>query len=201
MKYLGYMFLTLLLPLASQAGINIQWFVGYGIYPFGAADPTSFTAGTGLLANNGTGNTILQLVYSASNTRSDVDPFATDYVSGDNVVWQTRAVTDGVGGYDEWIYNSTLPTPFTSNTFSSGSVFVRVFQDASPQDTEYYYDSDLLTLEDRGSDLAFTQPLTVEPNPGVSGVALNRLIVPEPSVLAFVGLGGLLAVARRRLRK
>ena len=188
--------------LVANAGINVQWFVGWGIYPFGAGDPSSLTPGTGLLANNGSGTTILQLIWSPGNTAAAVDPFngGSGWVGGDNVVLQTRTVTSGVDGYDEWVFNNTVPTPFTNPVFSPGSVFVRVFQDATPGIGEYYYDSGLMVLQDRDLDFAFRQILVVEPNADVEGIALNLQIVPEPSVIAFLGLGGLMLAIRRRIR-
>ena len=184
-------------PLMSKAGLNVQWTIGYGVYPFGAPDPTAFDSGSGLLANNGSGSTILQLLFTPSGVVGAVDPFAVGYVSGDNSVLATINVTDGVAGYDEWVYNGTVPQ-YVNPTFTAGYFFMRVFQDATPEVGEYYFDSATLAALDVGSDISVAQQLYLEPDPSNSGVALNLEIVPEPSVLAFLGLGGLALAARRR---
>ena len=187
---------------ASQAGINVQWFVAFGMYPFGAPDPTDFTPGTGLLANNVTGNTLFQLVFAGSDNLADiVDPSNSGggYVSDDDVVLDSRVIVDGADGYDEWMFNNVIPTPYTDAVFTPGSVYARVFHDATPSSGEFYFDSSLLVLSDESLDIAFTQALS--PDDSAGGRALNLTIVPEPSSLVLAGAGVLLVMLRRKMKK
>ena len=193
------MLVTAMLGLAAavaQAGINVQYYVSYGLYPFGAGDVTSGDPNTGLLAVNGTGSALIQLIHAgndgiANGDIVDLNP------TGDDVILQSRIISL-VDGYDDWGFISPAPSPYTNPVFTSGSVFVRVFQTASPAPGQYYYDTALLVLEDRNLDIAFTQTLVID-TPD-AGIALNLLIVPEPSVMAFLGLGGLMLAIRRRIR-
>jgi len=202
-KLLKSLLITTSAPLISFAGINVDWSIGYGVYPSGTVDLTDATAGSGFLA--GGGSSLMQLIWTPSATVGVATTADGDFVSGDNVLLASRTITEGVGGYDEWGYNATIPAPFIDATFSPGSVFMRVFQDASPDFGDIYFDSALLTLEDRGSDpVADTQVLYLETGSDTypsQGVALNGslTVVPEPSVIAFLGLGGLALAARRRI--
>jgi len=188
------------LPLAASAGINVTWSIGYGVYPNGAADLTASSPGSGFLA--GGGSSLMQLIWTPSSSIGSASIAGVDFASGDNVVLDSITITEGVGGYDEWGYNFSVPSPYINATFSAGDVFMRVFADATPNAGDFYFDSALLTLEDRGSDpVADTQLLYLETGSASypsQGIALNQVVVPEPSVIAFLGLGGLALAARRR---
>lgn len=182
----------------ANAGINVQWFVAYGVYPFGAGDTTDVTPGSGLLVNNGSGNTILQLIYAGADNQVDiVDPgnAGSGYVDDDDVVWATINVSNGVAGYDEWVYNTALPQ-YVDNAFTAGFVYARVFQDATPSGGEYYYSTGLLALSDVGADVTQSQVLRI--GTPENGVSLNTEIVPEPSAMMLAGLGVLVVAMRRR---
>lgn len=192
---------ALLVPLAGQAGINVTWSIGYGLYDVGVVNLTSTDPNDGFLTAGN--SSLFQLIWTAtSDGIGIVDPLDVDYVSGDNLVLDSRVITAGSGGYDEWGFNSTVPAPYINPVFTAGFVFMRVFQTASPTVGEYYFDSALLALQNRGSDpIADTQLLYLETGSDSypsQGVALNLEIVPEPSVLAFLGLGGLALAVRRR---
>lgn len=187
--------------LTSQAGVNVNWYVAYGIYPQGAADTTTSTPGTGLLANNGSGQTILQLIWCGADNAIDIlDPNQVgglngDYVSDDDVVWSTIPVTSGAGGYDEWVYNSVYPV-YVNGTFTAGFVYARVFQDATPAAGEYYTDTSTLALQNVGGDITQSQLLPIGTDS--AGVSTETLIVPEPSAVMLAGLGALVLAIRRR---
>lgn len=199
-KIITTLALGISLPLAATAGINVTWSIGYGVYPNGAGDLTSAAPGSGFLA--GGGSSLIQLIWTPSSTIGLATIADVNFVSGDNVLLDSKTITDGVDGFDEWGYNFTVPSPYINATFSAGDVFMRVFANAAPGIGDYYYDSSLLTLENRGSDpVADTQLLYLETGSAsypAQGVALNQVVVPEPSVIAFLGLGGLALAARRR---
>lgn len=193
---LGLAAMTMAVAMTANAGINVQYSVAFGLYPFGAPDVTSVDPGTGLLAANGTGSTLIQLIYAGANGVADggVTSIATTI---DDVVLQSRVISTSLG-YDDWGFIGSVPSPFTNPVFTPGNVFVRVFQTETPVVGQYYYDTATLALEDRSLDIAFTQSLLIDS--ANAGIALNIPIVPEPSVMAFLGIGGLVLAARRRIR-
>jgi hypothetical protein len=102
----------------AQAGVNVQYYVGYGLYPFGAADVTSGTPGTGLLAANGTGSAIIQLVYAGLDGIPDGDVTSLA-ATGDDVIWDSRVLSI-VSGDSEW--GNEDPTPLA---FYEPNVYLR----------------------------------------------------------------------------
>ncbi len=153
----SFLALALLCCAASaHAGYRIQYFVGYGVYPYWAFDPTSTAPGTGLLAVNGSHRTLVQLIWAGPNNARDflgeLNP-AGGYAGGDDVVLDSRILEAGVDGVDEWGYTPTPPPPFVS-TNSTGFVFVRVHQDATPTGpNHWYFDSPLVQPADLVSDV------------------------------------------------
>ena len=139
---------------SAHAGYRVQYFVGYGVYPWWASDPTSTAPGTGLLANNGTGRTLIQLLWAGPNNRSDwydQGNLAGGYAGGDDVVLESRIVQAGfVGypagfaGYDEWLHTSLLPPPYTTTNSLHKPVFMRIYEDDSPAYGDRYSDSELV---------------------------------------------------------
>ena len=183
----------------AHAGVNINWYVTYGVYPNGG-NITDATPGSGLLAVNGSGTTILQLIWCGANGIIDpVDPnnSANGYVGGDDQVWEPRTATMG-GNADEWVVAGTTPNPYTNPTYTAGLVYARVFFDATPAPGEYYYNTGTLVVQNVSTEPAFTQPLYIGDSAGNFGVALDTVIVPEPSAVMLAGLGALVLAIRRR---
>lgn len=141
------------------AGYRVQYFVGYGVYPYWAFDPTSTAPGTGLLAVNGSHRTLIQLISAGPNGFDDgLDAFnpGGNYIGGDDVVLDSRILEAGVDGVDEWGYTATPPPPYVS-TNSPSFLFVRVHQGAdSPEplsSTHWTYDSPLFLPADIDSSI------------------------------------------------
>jgi len=144
---------------AALAGIRIQYFVGYGLYPPDGPftpDTTSTTPGTGLLAVNGSHQVLVQLVYAGADNINNglftyISP-GSDCIGGDDVVVDSRILEAGVDGVDEWGYTATPPPPFVLNWATPGFFFIRVHQGAHAcppiPATHWTYDSPLFTLED-----------------------------------------------------
>lgn len=185
---------------AARAGINVQWSAGWGFYDFGAADTASLNPADGFLFSGQ--SAILQLIYSPDANASAVDPgnVGGGYVTGGEIVLETRTITDGIGGYDSFGFNSSIPPAYFNATFTAGFVYVRVFQDTTPAADEHYYNSGTLALADRVSGEPTAQVLQINSDPNNNGDALNLTIVPEPATFAFLGIGGLLIAARRMRR-
>lgn len=139
-----------------HAGSRIQYFVGYGIYPpknSFTPDTVSTTAGTGLLAVNGSHRALIQLIWAGPNNVPDpLDIFSSLLMDGDDVVLDSRIIEVGVDGVDEWGYTSTLPPAFVCTNSVPMLVYVRVHQDATPgYDCHWYYDSPLAQLANQDS--------------------------------------------------
>ena len=160
------------------AGVSILYYVGYGLYPYGATDVTNTTPGTGLLANNGSGRALVQLIYAGPNYQIDpVDPYnpLAGYISGDDVVWQSTIIEAGANGTDEWGF-SNIPLAYTNLAWATaGFVYVRVFQDGTPQNGDTFYDSTLEAMDTTAVlDGIFSSTLAIDSG-ATSGVALDQL--------------------------
>jgi hypothetical protein len=172
----------------ARAGVSLLYYVGYGLYPYGAADVATTAPGTGLLANNGSGRALVQLIYAGpDNTIGDgvyvMDPSnaANGYVEGDDVVWQSTVIETGVNGVDEWGFSNT-PFAYTNLAWATACfVYVRVFQDDSPQTGEAFYDTPLVAVDTTSiMGGVFGQSFTIDAGP-TSGVALDQTGPLEPN--------------------
>jgi hypothetical protein len=136
----------------ALAGYRVQYFVGYGLYPHVATDTTSTEPGTGLLSYRSSG-VLVQLIWAGPNVYADPpDPcnYSGGYVSGDDVVLDSRYLIAGTDGVDEWGYTSTLPAPYVSTNSLQKPVYVRVYEDARPNYDlgEWFYTSPLVFPQD-----------------------------------------------------
>jgi len=183
----------------SYGDININWRALGGFYKNGqfGVDP----AGAILF---GGGTTIAQLIWTPFNggspTIDAVNVGNPNYVSGDDVFLDSITLTNpGIGIYADYANGpETYLNSTYGQTLQGGYVYLRIFQDNTPTGGEYYFNGNpLLANAYTGSE----SPQTLEGNTdNVNGNQLNQLIVPEPSVLAFLGAGALV-VAIRRMRK
>ncbi|MCB1102431.1 MAG: PEP-CTERM sorting domain-containing protein, partial [Kiritimatiellae bacterium] len=84
-------------------------------------------------------------------------------------------------------------------SLDQGYVYTRIFGSLNPIAGDYYFASEVADPSFRTEPAG--PPTSIVMNTDlVLGNELNRLIVPEPSVLAFLGLSGLLMAVRRRLK-
>jgi hypothetical protein len=169
----------------AQADINIGWGASGGFY---LSDPN-----VGII--DPSGSFLAQLIYTASGAVGAVDPFALNFLGGDNTLLTSLTVSfPGNAGSVFGDFNAG--SSVYAGALEGGFVFVRIFQDTTPDAGELYYDSPtLLTTQFTG----IQAPQLAQANTDViNGNQLTLTIVPEPSVLAFLGLGGLALAARRR---
>lgn len=103
-----------------------------------------------------------------------------------------------------WLGDLDGSTTYTSanvggNPLPSGFVYVRVFQDGTPTAGEQYADSSLVPVINQQTNVPPDLVDVVDIAPS-SGVFPNKTIaaIPEPSVLAFCGIGSMLMAYRRR---
>lgn len=134
------------------AGYRVQYFVGYGLYSPLVMDTTSTEPGTGLLSFRSS-CALVQLIWAGPNVYADEpDPcnYSGGYVSGDDVVLDSRYLIAGVDGVDEWGYTSSLPPPYVSTNSLQKPVYVRVYEDARPNvnQGEWFYTSPLVFPEE-----------------------------------------------------
>ena len=134
------------------AGYRVQYFVGYGLYSPFAMDTTSTEIGTGLLSYRSS-CVLVQLIWAGPNFYADEpDPcnYSGGYVSGDDVVLDSRYLKAGTDGVDEWGYTTTPPPPYVSTNSLQKPVYVRDYADARPNygPGEWFYTSPLVFPQD-----------------------------------------------------
>lgn len=134
------------------AGYRVQYFVGYGLYSHVATDTASTEPGTGLLSYKSS-CVLVQLIWAGPNVYADPpDPcnYSGGYVSGDDIVLDSRYLISGVDGVDEWGFSSSLPPPYVTTNSLQKPVYVRVYEDARPNYAlgEWFYTSPLVFPED-----------------------------------------------------
>lgn len=178
---------------SSKAEINITWRADGGFY--------SPADGVTPLLDPAVKSALVQLISAGANGVIDpVDPNAVNFIGGDDVLLdQIVFVNNSNDGFSEY---AAAQFGIYVASFSSFSFYGRIFQDATPTAAEKYFNGVL----------AATSDLNVPPNSGqtqiydfnngnLSGDQLDQTIVPEPSVFAFLGLGGMLIAIRRRMAR
>lgn len=149
------------------AGYRIQYFVGYGVYSPYSADTSNTTPGTGLLADNGCGYTLVQLIWAGPDGICNMPVLsnvAGGYAGDDDVVLESRIIQSGISGnlpgfsgYDEWLYTSQLPSPYTTTNTLYSPVYMRIFEDPTLGHADHWRDSALFYPED----IDISNPITI----------------------------------------
>lgn len=161
--------------------------------------------GTALTASwdDATVGCFAQLIYCSGSTANAFVNSGTGVSGGDTVV-----ATSYAGKGDQWGYTDGIFPGATgvSGSAGNGYYYVRVFDAAEstladynnaliPSTASYYWQSDV------------HQYTHVEQTPdqwdfaAAGGSTTNLIAVPEPTTLAFLGLGALAMVLRKRVRK
>jgi hypothetical protein len=203
-KFVVLLFLMMALAVRSDAYCFVSWSMGYGLY--WTVDPM-----TGFLGADNSGNQALaQLIWSSDNVADPVNLGDTHYVSGNDQWLADYALVADGDLYDGWgMFAAPNYDDNTPAGHANGYVYVRVFQDATPAASEYYYVGPVDSNQNKNSTATPTpdtaQPYQVNYNTtsgdAVDGVHASTITaVPEPGTLALFGLG-MLALGGRCLRR
>lgn len=165
--------------------LSINWIDNSGVTQSDGTTPWLDGGATG----------IAQLIFTASGV---ISPASTTGPTGDNVIWDTASFTEASTGNP---YGSTFSALYSNPIYTAGQVFIRVFEaDASPTTVgTWYYDGVLDVVEDGPNPPQITDMGPLSGGTGAFGTwQLDQQVIPEPSVFAMLGLGGLLLTIRRR---
>mgnify|MGYP001157893076 CR=1 FL=1 len=193
-KIIATIAVGLAVALSASANINVTW---QGLEGFVKNDGV-----TPML--NGGGNTVAILVWSPSGLFYNTLLQPGSHTIGDEVILgsPTAVLFDPVDPYG-FVQATTYTQPF-----AAGFIYARVFDEgtsvnpASVTAGLWYYQGPIVaTINNTTPD----SPDLYDMNTGSAGIpgfgtdVLDRQVVPEPSTLAFLGLGGLALALRRRM--
>ena len=192
-----------LVATAAYAGYGIDWVTVVGAYSHEATDLTGNDYA--LLDSY---SVTWQLIYAgADNTPNPINLANPGWVSGDDVVWATRTITQGGGTaiedgttWDNWMTHQIGSADATSvdlNWTGAGSyVFQRVYE-GPPQVGSWYYETPLFAFNKNFDGMGPKDTFTVDS--ATQGFQPNQTIpIPEPATLSLLGLGALALIRRKR---
>ncbi len=111
---------------------------------------------------------------------------------------------DGIARFDDLDAAAVYTTADTGGSpIPGGFVYIRIFSDGTVNGGDTYADSALVAAVNNATNSPTPDvPDTVDIAPS-SGTFLNQTVsaIPEPSVLAFCGIGSLLMAYRRKMKK
>jgi hypothetical protein len=185
---LSFIVVSIFVQSSNAQFLNIEWSSDAG---FVRADGVTELLAPGTAA-------YAQLIWTPSGIAAAAFPGAG--VGGDNVVLDTVVIpyleADPYGSFDP---------VFTQISFASGFVFARVFDRGSDNLASIvagsaYYQAPLLA--NVSSDELTYQEYNINSGtaniPGFNTDVLSLVVIPEPSVMALLGLGGLMLAIRRQ---
>jgi len=183
------------LATATYGDVKISWLGAAGFF-FNA------TPEVGILGD-ATGNfTFAQLIYSvdANIDAADIGGATT----GDDVVWDTANILEDGIANDAVMFDSyAWFTDYYEQTFVSGYVYARIFQDGAVGVGDWYFYTPMLSLQDVTE---ITPPQVLKMNTDVNGNAIDSgptvaQVVPEPAAIGLIGLGGIITLTISRIRR
>ena len=197
MKKIAILLLAVVAASSAFADIAVNWRANDGFYnwnaPLSPADPGDYI-------NDAGGTALAYMIYSPSGVRTvNTNNLAGFLVGGDNVV-----VTIGVNPA-----TSTASQPYGNFDFGfngqiagygavGATIWSRIIDLSAPLAYYQYFDSNPVSAPAYNID----QPALIDLNgqSGTGGAIGDRMIavVPEPSVLAFLAIGGIAIAIRRR---
>jgi hypothetical protein len=197
-KYALVLIASIAINSTSYADINVGWIAAAGFYTNpGQTDP--------LL--DPSGNVLAQLIFTPSGTYSDANVNFPDLINplSDSEILDTFNLTHPAGtASSEWGDFSLSAEIYAG--IGPGSVYARIFEEDVPTVGSHYYYSPMQAVSVYDPMNPTFQTLQVNRD-NVAGDGLYDgapfalEVVPEPSVFALLGIGGLMLALRRRFRK
>lgn len=198
MKKTAAIIAVCMMALGAYADISVRW-SSSTYFLLSGGDPVAYPA------DYVPTDALHILIWSASAApTTDYAQPGTGVGAGEIVLWQSPAAMTAGGVFD---YGGS-PETFTDadvggSDINSGYLFSRIFSSSSPAASEWYFQSAavspnlpefdpfvIATIMDHVTSSAVSGEMSV-------GSGMYQ-VVPEPSVIAFLGLGGLALAARRR---
>jgi PEP-CTERM motif len=178
---------------AATADINVNWKSADGFLRIDDA--------TGILEPVNTGVTALaQLIYAPANAYSAATAAVGGAVEAGYQILDTYVITDALGTDAYGIFSESY-----SGTFQAGFIYVRVFDGGTGNPANivggtWFYDSPIVAtinnLTPDSPDTINANGANTSPSFGFGDVLYKQ--VPEPTTLAFLGIGGVVLALRRR---
>ena len=182
---------TILAVLAIASAVNADIVVNW-------SGPSGFVKNDGntpLVPDPATA--LVQLLYSTDNSFADADIGGT---AGSDTVLSQQTISEVTAGNPYGTFSFPYSTPF-----QAGFLAVRVFDGGTgvgnvPAGTWYFTGPSFATINNAGGS---NPPDDVNAGLGGTGPGplgtyiLNQQVVPEPMSIAFLGLGAVIAAARR----
>jgi len=203
MKKLAVLVAMIALVGSARADIAINWSAGTGFYNWNWNDVGSaggVALDDGDYINFGGGSATAYLIWSSDNIIDfDSGNLAGSFVSGNDIVLDSVAsinVPYGEFSNGGEVYAGALSTV-------GSMVFIRLIDLSAPGGAiAQYFDGPTLTPNTYDPQNPLLQPLNGNSVAGAQSGLGDQMIavVPEPSVLAFLGLGGLALAVRRRMQ-
>lgn len=185
--------LSLAFVQVAPAILAFGWRATEGFYKADSATP--------LLGGPGPQYALAQLLFTPDAIPDPVDPFAPNYVSG-NDMFLAQFIIDT--SYD--IYGSFDSGTAYTGAYMAGYLFIRVFDQGSHlglTNGMWYYDSPLSNTIDNTSDPMIPDDYNFSLMTPEFGDTLNKqvVVIPEPATWAFMLLGATTLVGRKLRRK
>jgi len=206
MKKIALIAALLGINISAFADIAVNWSAGAGFYNWNWNDVGS--AGGAALDNGdyinfGGGSATAYLIFSTDGVVDlDLGNLAGGLVSGNDSVVDTFSVVNSpFGDYDAGPRGPASPPNYALYTGNNvATIFLRIIDTSAPGVgiLYQYYDTAPVIANIYNPAQPASQVLQHNATDPING---NQLIavVPEPSVLAFLGIGGLALAIRRRL--
>ncbi len=209
-KTLMALFALALCASVASAGVGINWGTMYGVYDH---TETDLVGGSAALLDSY--SAIWQLIYAGPDGAINEPDYEQiggpngNYVTGDDVVWAQREITQGGGTavadgtiWDNWMTRqdgSENPVYQDLGWTTAGAVYQRVFE-GTPGPNTWWGDSSLFTFSTTFAEGSLPDEFYIDDPQGNFGwKPYNQFPpIPEPATLSLLGLGALALIRRKR---
>ena len=205
-KTLMALFALALCASVASAGVGINWGTGFGIFDH---TETDLVGGSAALLDSY--SAIWQLIYAGPDGAINEPDYNQigggngDYVTGDDVVWAQREITQGGGtaadgtSWDNWMTKQGGNVTYEDLAWTTaGSVYQRIFE-GTPGPLTWWGDSQLFTFNHNFAEGGMPDELYMDSATG--GWQPTQQFpppIPEPATLSLLGLGALALIRRKR---